>query len=132
MLAQLWRMTCSLGEDQRPALWLARAALRACLKCTTMSANTVRPLRGSKVLLKSNIGSFDNEEDDRVKLANHRHCYSTRRNISTSFDTENMICNTCTGRGKHRVLRRETERADTVDDSPVKICRFFTHSNSKI
>jgi hypothetical protein len=30
-----------------------------------------------------------------------------------------MICTSCVVRGRHRVLRRETEREDTVDDSPI-------------
>jgi hypothetical protein len=73
--------------------------------------NTVCPLLGSEVSMCENLGTFDNDSDDRVKLVNHRHCFGTARN--TSFEIDNMTCNTCLGRGRHRVLRRETERADT-------------------
>jgi hypothetical protein len=68
---------------------------------------------------KHDLGSFIKDDDDRYMLANHRHCYSTKANISTSFEIDTMICNTCTHRDRHRVLRRETERPDTVDDSPI-------------
>jgi hypothetical protein len=59
------------------------------------------------------------ESDDRYLAANHRHCFRTKPNISTSFEIDTMICNMCTFRGRHRVLRRETERPDTVNDSPI-------------
>jgi hypothetical protein len=57
--------------------------------------------------------------DGRVQLANHQHCFGTKTNISSSFELDTLVCNTCTLRGKHRVLRRETERPDTVDNSPI-------------
>jgi hypothetical protein len=38
--------------------------------------NTVRPLSGSEVFIKNDLGSFVNEGDKRYALANHRHCYT--------------------------------------------------------
>jgi hypothetical protein len=38
--------------------------------------NTVRPLCGSEVYIKNDLGSFVNEGDERYALANHRHCYN--------------------------------------------------------
>jgi hypothetical protein len=78
--------------------------------------STVRPLLGSEVPTSHALGSFIDYNDGSLAAANHRHCFSTKSNISTSFDMESFICN---NRGKHRVLRRETERPDTVDDSPI-------------
>jgi hypothetical protein len=104
--------TCTGGGTGLPRAYLNVKAARDDLY-------TVRPLCGSEVLLKKDIGSFVNCNDGRVHLANHRHCYSTKSNICTSFDIDTWICGTCTRRGKHRVLRRETERPDTVDDSPI-------------
>jgi hypothetical protein len=74
---------------------------------------------GSEVPIPHDLGSFVDYNDSRLAAANHRHCFSTKSNISTSFDMETFVCNTCTFRGKHRVLWRETERPDTVDDSPI-------------
>jgi hypothetical protein len=65
------------------------------------------------------LGHFDDMSDGRVQLANHQHCFGTKTNISSSFELDTLVCNTCTLRGKHRVLRRETERPDTVDNSPI-------------
>jgi hypothetical protein len=89
------------------------------VRAARSAADTVRPLCGSEVSFKNDLGSFDDPDDNRVQLANHRHCFSSKTNISTSFELDTMICNTCTHKGKHKVLRRETERPDTVDDSPI-------------
>jgi hypothetical protein len=89
------------------------------VRAARAEAGTVRPLTGSEVHIKNDLGSFLNNGDERVTLANHRHCFSTKTNLSTSFEIDTMICNTCTGKGKHKVLRRETERPDTVDESPL-------------
>jgi hypothetical protein len=88
------------------------------VRAARKNANTVRPLTGSEVLTHD-LGTFESEGDDRYLLANHRHCFSAKANICTSFELDTMVCNTCTTRGRHRVLRRETERPDTVNDSPI-------------
>jgi hypothetical protein len=41
--------------------------------------NTVRPLCGSEVYIKNELGSFVNEGDERYALANHRHCYNSKK-----------------------------------------------------
>jgi hypothetical protein len=89
------------------------------VRAARSDSSTVRPLYGSEVYLINDLGTFVSTGDNRTFLANHRHCYTTKANISTSFELDTMACNTCTFRGKHRVLRRETERPDTVDDSPI-------------
>jgi hypothetical protein len=88
----------------------AYANVRAARK----DSNTVRPLYGSAVT-EHDLGTFLNNSDGRVGLANHRHCYKTKTNISSSFTLDTMICTSCVVLGRHRVLRRETEREDTVD-----------------
>jgi hypothetical protein len=89
------------------------------VRAARLDIDTVRPLVGSEVQNLNKLGSFINDSDDRYRLANHRHCFNSKKNISTSFEIESFTCNTCTERGGHRVLRRETERPDTVDDSPI-------------
>jgi hypothetical protein len=71
------------------------------------------------VFIKNDLGTFVNEGDDRYALANHQHCYTSKKNITASFTLDTFICTSCTFMGKHRVLRRETERPDTVDDGPI-------------
>jgi hypothetical protein len=88
------------------------------VRAARLVSNTVRPLYGSAVC-ESDLGSFVNNGDGRVVLANHRHCYQTKTNISSSFTLDTLICTSCNIKGKHRVLWRETEREDTVNDSPV-------------
>jgi hypothetical protein len=78
------------------------------VRAARKNANTVRPLIGSEVL-SHDLGTFESEGDDRYLLANHRHCFSAKANIFTSFELDTMVCNTCTIRGRHRVLQRETD-----------------------
>jgi hypothetical protein len=50
---------------------------------------TVCPLYGS-VVRDSDLGSFTNVGDGRVSLANHRHCFQTKKNISSSFTLDTL------------------------------------------
>jgi hypothetical protein len=55
-------------------------------------------------------GSFEqNDSVERFNLANYRHSYLKRQNISASFKFENLLCTVCTGK-EHTVLHRESER----------------------
>jgi hypothetical protein len=105
------------GASQKGTGCLPRAY--ANVRAARKDMCTVRPLYGSEVLVNNDLGTFCNSNDIRVNLANHRHCYQTKANISTSFALDTLICNTCTFKGKHHMLWRETERPDTVDDSPI-------------
>jgi hypothetical protein len=89
------------------------------VKAARGNADTIRPLYGSDVLIKKDLGSFVNEGDSRVKLANYWHCNTKKINMSTSFDLDSMKCTSCVARGSHTVLRRESGGESTVDDSPV-------------
>jgi hypothetical protein len=42
------------------------------------SVATIRPLYGSEVLIKNDLGSFNSETDRRVALANYRHSYEKK------------------------------------------------------
>jgi hypothetical protein len=88
------------------------------VRAARRASSTVRSLNGGAVT-ECDLGSFVNSNDSRVTLANHRHCYKTKTNISSSFALDTMICNSCVVTGQHRMLRRETEREDTVNDSPL-------------
>jgi hypothetical protein len=52
------------------------------------------PFYGSKVYLYNDLGTFVSTGDSRTFLANHRHCYTTKVNISTSFELDTLTCKT--------------------------------------
>jgi hypothetical protein len=84
------------------------------VRAAWMAARTVRNLNECAVTNKNTAGSFHVLKDNRIFLAHNRHCYSTKMNISASFNLENLTCNNCTFRGEHTVLSRdivETSRA---------------------
>jgi hypothetical protein len=63
--------------------------------------DALRSLNGGAVT-ECDLGSFVNSNDSWVTLANHRHCYKTKSNISSSFALDTMICNSCFVMGQLR------------------------------
>jgi hypothetical protein len=58
------------------------------------------------------IGSFEsNDSSDRAAIANYRHSYLKKQNISTSFDMNTLVCNSCIG-SPHPVLHWESDSVD--------------------
>jgi hypothetical protein len=50
-------------------------------------ASTVRPLYGSEVHITNDLGTFLNHDDNRYTLANHRHCYTSKKKYQHLFYT---------------------------------------------
>jgi hypothetical protein len=71
---------------------------------------------GASVSQIETIGSFANAGDKRYNHTQLKHDYKHLRNMSTSFDTSNLTCITCSG--GHKVLRREIEGEDVGLDYP--------------
>jgi hypothetical protein len=61
----------SLGNGTLPRAY-------ANVRAARNSALTVRPLYGSEVILKNDLGTFCNENDNRTQLANYRHIYDKK------------------------------------------------------
>jgi hypothetical protein len=87
------------------------------VRAARMAARTVRNLNGCAVTNKNTVGSFHVLNDNRIFSAHNRHCYSTKMNISASFNLENLTCNNCTFRGEHTVLSREVGGSGELDAS---------------
>jgi hypothetical protein len=71
------------------------------------SNGAVGTSRGATVSQVEVIGSFANAGDKRHNHTMHRFDFQNLRNLSTSFNTSNLMCTTC--QEEHRVLRREIE-----------------------
>jgi hypothetical protein len=67
---------------------------------------------GASTSTMDQVGSFAKVGDKRHNITQHRHDFKNLRNISTSFNIKNFICNTCTGNGEHKVLCRDVEGED--------------------
>jgi hypothetical protein len=67
---------------------------------------------GASTSTMDQVGSFANAGDKRHNITQHRHDFKNLRNISTSFNIKNFVCNTCTGNGEHKVLCRDVEGED--------------------
>jgi hypothetical protein len=68
------------------------------------------------------IGSVANEKDARIRLANTISDANSSRNISSSFNLENFICNTCTTRGEHIVLGKKLTGMTGQSRPPPLLC----------
>jgi hypothetical protein len=75
-------------------------------------------LNGGATIPFKQIGSFANKADARIRLANKISDTTSLRNISSSFNIENFVCNTCTVRGEHQVLGKKSEGDDGTRQSP--------------
>ncbi len=89
------------------------------VRCSKLNSLAVRHLNGGSAIPFWPIGSFANENDARVKLANTISDASSSRNISSSFNLENFLCNTCTERGEHQVLGKKSEGNDGTKQTPL-------------
>jgi hypothetical protein len=89
------------------------------IRSSKISSLTVRHLNGGAAIPFKPIGSFANNADARIRLANTISDATSLRNISSSFSIENVVCNTCTVRGEHQVLGKKSEgRWDETRQSP--------------
>jgi hypothetical protein len=73
------------------------------IRSSKLNSLAVRHLNGGSAIPFKPIGSFDNDRDARIKLSNTISVASSSRNISSSFNLETFVCNTCTTRGEHIV-----------------------------
>jgi hypothetical protein len=69
---------------------------------TKLNSLAVRHLNGGSAIPFQPIGSFANDQDARIHLANTISDANSSRNISSSFNLESFVCNTCTTRGSTR------------------------------
>jgi hypothetical protein len=89
------------------------------IRTARKSQQAVRILNGCAASPEPHVGSFlDNDTAEQISTANYRHIYSKKQNISTSFNLDTLVWNTCTGY-EHPVLRREKDRIDAKDLVPV-------------
>ncbi len=98
------------------------------IRSSKISSLAVRHLNGGAAIPFKPIGSFANDADARIRLANTISDATSLRNISSSFNIENFVCNTCTVRGEHQVLGKKSEGNDGPRQSPppVSFCRTRT------
>jgi hypothetical protein len=95
------------------------------IRAAKLSTMAVRTLGGSAASNFTGIGSFSN--DSRFANNNNRFCYSSKLNLSCSFDTGKVVCNTCTNKGLHTVLYHGGEKFDKINQSPR--CFVLTDQN---
>ena len=88
------------------------------VRSAKLNSLAVRHLNGGSAIPFKPIGSFTDEKDARIKLANTISDANSSRNISSSFNLEFFICNTCTSRGEHVVLGKKIDRDDGTKQSP--------------
>jgi hypothetical protein len=90
------------------------------IRSSKISSLWVRHLNGGAAIPFKPIGSFANDADARIRLANTISEATSLRNISSSFNIENFVCNTCTVRGEHQVLGKKSEGNDGTRQSPPR------------
>jgi hypothetical protein len=88
------------------------------VKCIKLNSLAVRHLKGGSAIPFQPIGSFKNENEARIKLANTISDASSSRSISSSFNLETFVCNTYTVRGEHNVLGKNVDGDDGTNQSP--------------
>jgi hypothetical protein len=90
------------------------------IKAAKQSSRSVRTLSGCADKIIDPVSSFIDNDANYVTQGNHRHNYTAKQNISTSFSLTNFVCNTCAGgEGGHVVLHREGGRVVASDLAPV-------------
>ena len=92
----------------------AYSTIRAA-KCAAM---TVRNIGTGGVAKFRGYGGLLSQTDTRYKACHNINSYKTKRNICSSFNTETLMCTTCTLKGSHTVLFRETEGVDNTNYPP--------------
>jgi hypothetical protein len=88
------------------------------IRSSKISSLAVRHLNGGAAIPFKPIGAFANDSDARIRLAHTISDATSLRNIRSSFNIENFVCNTCTVRGEHQVLGKKSEGADGTRQSP--------------
>jgi hypothetical protein len=88
------------------------------VRSAKLNSLAVRHLNGGSTIPFKPIGSFTDEKDARIKLANTISDANSSRNISSSFNLETFICNTCTSRGEHTVFGKKIDGDDGTKQSP--------------
>jgi hypothetical protein len=92
------------------------------VRSTKLNSLAVRHLNGGSAIPFQPIGSFANDRDARVKYANKISDSLASRNISSSFNLANFVCNTCTTRGEHIVLGKNSDGNDGTGQIPPLLC----------
>ncbi len=92
------------------------------VRSTKLNSLAVRHLNGGSTIPFQPIGSFANDRDARVKIANKISDSLASRNISSSFNLANFVCNTCTTRGEHVVLGKNSDGNDGTGQIPPALC----------
>jgi hypothetical protein len=88
------------------------------VRSAKLNSLAVRHLNGGSAIPFKPIGPFTDEKDARIKLANTISDANSSRNISSSFNLETFIFNTCTSRGEHTVLGKKIDGDDGTKQSP--------------
>jgi hypothetical protein len=88
------------------------------VRSTKLNSLAVRHLNGGSAIPFQPIGSFANDRDTRVKYANKISDSLASRNITSSFNLANFVCNTCTTRGEHVVLGKNSDGNDGTGQTP--------------
>ncbi len=83
-----------------------------------VAQSSIPSLNGGSDIPFQPIGSFANDRDARIKFANTISDSVASRNISSSFNLANFVCNTCTTRGEHVVLGKKSDGNDGTGQSP--------------
>ncbi len=91
------------------------------VRSTKLNSLAVRHLNGGSAIPFMPIGSFANEYDARIKLANTISDSVSSRNISSSFNLATFVCNTCTTRGEHVVLGKKSDGNDGTGQTPPPV-----------
>jgi hypothetical protein len=88
------------------------------VRSSKLNSLAVRHLNGGSAIPFQPIGSFAHDRDARVKYANKISDSLASRNISSSFNLANFVCNTCTTRGEHVVLGKNSDGNDGTGQIP--------------
>ncbi len=88
------------------------------VRSAKISSLAFRLLPGGSAIPYQPIGSFANDTDARLRLANTLSDASSPRNISSSFNIESFVCNTCKVKGEHTVLGKKSEGNDGTNQAP--------------
>ncbi len=78
------------------------------IRSSKISSLVVRHLNGGAAIPFKPIGSFANDADARIRLANTISDAKSLRNSKSSFNIESFVCNTCVVRGEHQVLGKKS------------------------
>ncbi len=92
------------------------------VRSAKLNSLAVPHLNGGSAIPFKPTGSCTDEKDARIRLANTISDANSSRNISSSFNLLTFICNTCTARGEHTILRKKIDGDDGTKQSPPLLC----------